>query len=489
MSNFLERIFHIKEKGSNIGKEILGGAITFIAICYILPVNAGILSAMGMSTAGVFAMTAILSCVVTLIMAFVANYPITLSTGMGLNAYLAYTLSGDLGFNTWQQRMILLTITGIIFFVFSLTPIRKIIIEAIPKKVQLIISMALGGFIALVGLKSSGIISANSSTLVQLTDFDNPGVVIALVGTFIGLAFMFCKNKMLSQLGIPAALVITAIAAVITTAILQNKGVDSEVITGTYNLPLLPWTKDANVSWGISGVDQVFAYGLLGKDAITGEALYSVKALGDDLVTIFTNPASYIAIFSLMFVNLFDTTATLLAVGSSAGFIDENGKMQNYRKAVIADATGALICGPCGTSTLTSFAESNIAIEMGARTGLAATTSALLFLLSAFIYPIFSIFTAGCVTAPALICVGVLIMFGAAKNLDFTDMSIAFVTFLTLLFTILTYSLSTGIGIGIISYIVICLAQRRYKEINIPLYAIGGLFIVSFILTALMKYV
>ena len=488
MSNFLERIFHIKEKGSNIGKEILGGAITFIAICYILPVNAGILNYMGMDTSGVFAMTAILSCVVTLIMAFVANYPITLSTGMGLNAYLAYTLSEGLGFNTWQQKMILLTITGIIFFIFSLTPIRKIIIEAIPKKVQLIISMALGAFIALVGLKSSSIISANSSTLVQLTDFDNPGVVIALVGTFIGLVFMFCKSKMLSQLGIPAALVITAIAAVIATAILQKNGVSAETITNTYKLPLLPWTKEAGVSWGISGVDQVFAYGLLGKDA-SGNALYSVKTLGNDLVTIFTNPASYIAIFSLMFVNLFDTTATLLAVGSSAGFIDENGKMQNYRRAVIADASGALICGPCGTSTLTSFAESNIAIEMGARTGLAAFTSAFLFLLSAFIYPIFSIFTAGCVTAPALICVGVLIMFGAGKNLDFKDMSIAFVTFLTLLFTILTYSLSTGIGIGIISYIVICLAQRKLKEINIPLYAIGALFIISFVLTALMKYV
>lgn len=483
MKGFLNKLFKINERGSSIGKELIGGAITFIAMCYILPVNTGILSDMGMNPAGIFAITALLSFAVTAIMALVANYPVALSAGMGLNAYLAYTLGPSFGFESWQQKMILLTIAGIIFFVFSLTPVRKIILEAIPKKLQLIISMALGGFIALVGLKGAGIISANGSTLVQLTNFDNPGALIAVLGTIIGLVLMFCKNKTLSSLAIPVALGVTAIAACIATGCLQANNVSVEQVQA-YNLPLLPWTKEANATFGISGIDKVFLYGLLDNSA-TG---YKAATLGEDIIKVVTNPTSYIAIFSLMFVNLFDTTATLLAVGSNAGIIDENGRINNYRKAVLADATGALVCGPMGTSTVTSFAESNVGIELGARTGLSALTTALLFLLSAFIFPVFSIFTAGCVTAPALICVGLLIISNAVKGLDFTDKAMTFVAFITLLFSVLTYSIANGIGFGIITYIVICLVSGRKKEVNIPLYIIAGLFVISFTLTAIMPY-
>ena len=184
---------------------------------------------------------------------------------------------------------------------------------------------------------------------------------------------------------------------------------------------------------------------------------------------------------------MFDTTATLLTVGHSTGIIDENGKIQNYRKAVLADATGAAICGPLGTSTVTSFAESNVGIEMGAKTGMSATVAALMFLASAFIYPIFSIFTAGCVTAPALICVGALIFVNNLKQLDFKeDPIIGFVAFVTIIFSILTYSISSGIGLGLISYCIIMLIAGKAKEVKLPIYIISGLFVVSFILTAVM---
>lgn len=474
-------MFHLKERKTNVKTEIIAGLITFIAMCYILPVNTSILGAMGMDKGGVFAMTALMSCAVTLIMALVANYPVVLSAGMGLNAYLAYTLGASLGFETWQQRMILLTIAGIIFFVFSLTPVRKILLEAIPKKLQLIISLALGGFIALVGLKSSGIVASNVSTIVSLGSFTNPGVVIALIGIFVTLLFMFAKNKTLSQLAIPFGLLITAVAASVTSMILRSTGATVNTITG-YNLPIMPWDPESGVSFGLSGIDKVFMYGLF--DTAGG---YTIEQFGNDIVKVLANPASYIAIFSLMFVNLFDTTATLLAVGTNAGIIDENGKMSNYRRAVLADATGALLCAPMGTSTLTSFAESNVGIEMGARTGLAALTAAGMFLLSSFIFPIFSIFTAGCVTAPALVSVGLLIISSSVKNLKFEERDIIFVAFITLLFTILTYSIATGIGFGVIAYIIIYLIQGKHKEITIPLYVIAALFIVSFVLTAVME--
>ena len=474
-------MFHLKERKTNVKTEIIAGLITFIAMCYILPVNTSILGAMGMDKGGVFAMTALMSCAVTLIMALVANYPVVLSAGMGLNAYLAFTLGNSLGFTSWQQKMILLTIAGIIFFVFSLTPVRKILLEAIPKKLQLIISLALGGFIALVGLKSSGIIASNVSTIVSLGSFTNPGVVIALIGIFVTLLFMFAKNKTLSQLAIPFGLLITAVAASVTSIILRSTGATVNTITG-YNLPIMPWDPESGVSFGLSGIDKVFMYGLF--DTAGG---YTIEQFGNDIVSVLANPASYIAIFSLMFVNLFDTTATLLAVGTNAGIIDENGKMSNYRRAVLADATGALLCAPMGTSTLTSFAESNVGIEMGARTGLAALTAAGMFLLSSFIFPIFSIFTAGCVTAPALVSVGLLIISSSVKNLKFEERDIIFVAFITLLFTVLTYSIATGIGFGVIAYIIIYLIQGKHKEITIPLYVIAGLFIVSFVLTAVME--
>lgn len=474
-------MFHLKERKTNVKTEIIAGLITFIAMCYILPVNTSILGDMGMDKGGVFAMTALMSCAVTLIMALVANYPVVLSAGMGLNAYLAFTLGASLGFTSWQQKMILLTIAGIIFFVFSLTPVRKILLEAIPKKLQLIISLALGGFIALVGLKSSGIVASNVSTIVSLGSFTNPGVVIALIGIFVTLLFMFAKNKTLSQLAIPFGLLITAVAASVTSIILRSTGATVNTITG-YNLPIMPWDPESGVSFGLSGIDKVFMYGLF--DTAGG---YSVEQFGNDIVSVLANPASYIAIFSLMFVNLFDTTATLLAVGTNAGIIDENGKMSNYRRAVLADATGALLCAPMGTSTLTSFAESNVGIEIGARTGLAALTAAGMFLLSSFIFPIFSIFTAGCVTAPALVSVGLLIISSSVKNLKFEERDIIFVAFITLLFTVLTYSIATGIGFGVIAYIIIYLIQGKHKEITIPLYVIAGLFIVSFVLTAVME--
>lgn len=490
MKKFIDKYFHISEKGSSLKTEIIGGLITFIAMCYILPVNASILSDMGMNSLGVFAMTAIVGAIVTLIMGIVANYPIVLSAGMGLNAYLAYTICGSAGY-TWQQGMILLTISGLLFFIFSLTPVRKIIIEAIPNDLKLIISSALGAFICFVGLRNSGII-IGGSTLVELGNLLNPSTIIALLSVLLCFGLMFSKRKMVSTLAIPISILVAAVVGVITSSIMIKTGnlvsTDSGWVYKTaagiidkldVKLPIAPWL-DESAKWGISGVQDVFAFGLL-KDSYTG------SDFGKDIVAVLSKPTSYIGIFSLMFVNLFDTTATLLAVGKNTGIIDEKGKVQNYQKAVLADAVGAGICGPLGTSTVTSFAESNVGVEMGAKTGFAAVTAGLLFLLSAFIYPVFSIFTAGSVTAPALVCVGAMIFVGNFKDINFKDRVAAFTGFITVIFSLLAYSIATGIGIGLISYVIMMFASGRRKEVGMPIYIIAILFIVSFALTAIMQ--
>lgn len=488
MSNFLEKIFKIKAKGSSIKNEVIGGLIVFISLCYVLPLNAAILSDMGMSKAGVFAMTAFVSSFVTIIMALVANYPVVLSSGMGLNAYIAYTIANSNGY-TWQQAMIILTISGIIFFIFSLTPIRKWIINAIPNSVKYVISAALGAFICFVGLKNSGVIVMNESTFVSLGNFANPATLISIFTALLCFGLMFSKKKILANLAIPICVLVAAIVGLITSIIMNSTGMlYLNEGTWTYGgylanenvaLPVIPWL-DPNVSFGLSGIQDVFLYGIFSTNGYSGEMFIS------DLRSVLTNPVSYIAIFSLMFVNLFDTTATLLAVGRNVGIIDQNGQMLKYREAVIADASGALICGPLGTSTVTSFAESNIGVEMGARTGLCAFVASLLFLLSAFIYPIFSVFTAGCVSAPALICVGALIFVNNFKEIDFKDNILVFTGFVTVIFTLLTYSIANGIGMGLITLIIMLLFSGRKKEINITVIVIAILFLVSFVLTAVL---
>lgn len=485
----LEKIFGLKQHNASLKTEIIGGLVTFVAMCYILPINASILGQSGMDPAGVFTMTAIISFIVTMIMGMVANYPIVLSAGMGLNAYFTYTLCMQVGFS-WQESMMVLTIAGLLFFAFSLTPVRKMIIEAIPADLKAIISCALGVFIAFVGLRNSGII-VGGATLVELGNFANPGMLIAILTVILCFGLMFIKNKTVSNLAIPIAILIAAIAGVTVSTIMINNG--SIVETGglyvyqggaldgqTTTLPIAPWISGEKWGLQVDGVRNVFFYGLLSDGGSFN--------FGESLVKVLTTPATYVAIFSLMFVNLFDTTATLLAVGKNTGIIDENGKMQNYRRAVLADATGALICAPMGTSTVTSFAESNVGVSMGAKTGLAAVVAALMFLLSAFIYPVFSIFTAGSVTAPALVCVGAMIFVGNFKDINLKDPVSGFTAIITVLFALLSYSIANGIGIGLICYVVMMLFSKRAKEVQLPIYIIAGLFVVSFAMNTIMQF-
>lgn len=486
--------FHLRERKTSIKTELIAGLITFLAMVYILPVNAGILSAtdgIGMDYSGVFAATALISALVTILMGMLANVPIALSAGMGMNAFLSYTVGNAMGFS-WHESMILLTVSGIIFFIISVTKVRQWIIEKFPKDLKLIISAGLGAFICFVGLANGGIIQAGSGTLVGLGDLANPAVIIALVGVIIVIGLMFVKKKAISRMAIPITLLATAIiATIISTSMFNTGGVATLADLG--GLPVAPWDagslqaldpKFTAQQWGISGLQNVLFFGVF-----ASPEFQATQGFGQMLGNVFSNPATYIAIFSLTFVNLFDTTATMLAIGGKTGLIDEQGHMINGRRVIIADAVGSLVCAPLGTSTVTAFAESGVAVELGARTGLSAVITGLCFLVATFISPVFSFFSAGCVTAPALVAVGALIFAENFKEINWKDFAIPIIAFISVILMVLTYSLSHGLGIGLICYVVVMLFSGRYKELNPMLYIIAGLFLVSFILDPVLKQI
>lgn len=487
--NFLNKLFHFDEKQASLKSEIIGGIITFIAMCYVLPVVAANLSGAGMDKQGVFVVTAFLTAIISLVMGLVGNYPIALSAGMGLNAYVAFTLSSS--FEHWEQRMILLTVCGIVFFVLSLTPIRKWIIDAIPKDIKCVISAALGGFLFFVGLKNSGIIVSDGGTLVKLGNFADPAMLIAILAIFVTVGLMFSKNKILKTMAIPFGILFAAIAGLTSSLIMTSSGA-MEVVNGVgiyqfgkleglaSGLPIAPWLVNGMKFADLAPMKNVMFYGLL-RDSYSGQDFAS------DLGTVFSNPVSYVAIFSIVFVNLFDTTATYLSVSDKVGILDEEGKIVNYRRTVLADSLGSLFAGPFGTTTIEPLAESNVGISTGAKTGLATCFTALMFALSAFIYPVFSIFTANSVTAPALAGIGLIIMMSSLSQLNFKKPEVIVVSMITLIFSILCYSISNGIGFGLISYCIIKIIKGKYQEVGLPIYIITGLFIIAFIAEAIVN--
>lgn len=453
----MEKIFKIRQRGSNILQELLSGFIVFLAMIYILPVNSSILAAGGGNEGAVFIATALTSGICCFIMGLYANLPIALSAGMGLNAYLAFTVCTSLGYS-FNEGLFLVFVSGILFLILSLTPLREKLINAIPKSLKYAVSAGLGAFICFVGLKMSGIIKADSSTLVTLGDFNNPPVLLALFGILLTLVLMQIKGK-IGKLAIVISMFITAIIGLILG------------LCNVSGMPKLVWSNTfSNYKVFFQNVGKCFS---------------------DDTFKVLLKPESYAVIFSLIFVNLFDTTATLIAVGDKVGVFDENNNMIGGKKAIIADAIGAFICAPLGTSTVTSFAESTVGAESGAKTGLSACMTGLLFILSTFLYPLFSIF-AGVeggytpITSLALVAVGCL-MFSNLKNIDWDDSIIVITTFLIVILMVLCYSVSDGLGLGMIAYCLMMIIAKRYKEVPLPIYIITVFFIINYVVKVIIS--
>ncbi|WP_050636262.1 NCS2 family permease [Candidatus Stoquefichus sp. SB1] len=420
----LEKIFKLKEKGTTVKTEILAGVTTFLAMAYILAVNPQMLGETGMSVQGVFLATAISSAVATIVMGLLANYPVALSAGMGVNALFTYTICFSMGLS-YQGALACVFVSGIIFLIISITGLRKMIINAIPAQLKLAIGAGIGFFIAFIGLKNAGIIVASEATAVALGNLKDPAVILAVFGILITIVLLAKK--------VPAAvfygLLITAVAGVVAG------------LCGIKGMPQLPS--------GIVSVD--FDFSLIG-------------AFASGMEELLAHPSCLVAIFSLLFVDFFDTAGTLVAVTNRANLIDENGELENVDKALLADSIGTVFGATMGTSTVTSFVESTSGVEVGGRTGLTAITTGILFLLSVFFSPLLSCVTSA-VTAPALVVVGIL-MAQQLKGIDWDNIVYAASGFMTVIFMILAYSISDGIAIGFITYALTMVGVGKAKEVK-----------------------
>ena len=434
----LEKIFKLQEKGTTVKTEILAGVTTFLAMAYILAVNPAMLGETGMSVQGVFLATAIISAVATIIMGLIANYPVALSAGMGVNALFTYTICGTMGLS-YKGALACVFVSGIIFVVISVTGLRRMIINAIPAQLKLAIGAGIGFFIAFIGLKNAGIIIASPATFVSLGDFTQPAVILAIFGILVTILLLSRK--------VPAAvfygLLVTAVAGIIAG------------LCGIKGMPTLPnAVVSAEFDFSLVGV---FASGM------------------DELLS---HPSCFVAIFSLLFVDFFDTAGTLVAVANRANLIDDKGELENVERALLADSIGTVFGSVMGTSTVTSFVESTSGVEVGGRTGLTALTTGILFLLSVFFSPLLAAVTSA-VTAPALVVVGIL-MAQQLKGIDWDNFVYAASGFMTVLFMILAYSISDGIAIGFITYALTMVGVGKAKEVK-PIVWVLVVFFVIFL--------
>ncbi len=426
----------LAKKGTSIRTEIVAGITTFLAMAYILAVNPSILSASGMDAGAVFTATALSACIATLVMGIVANLPFALAPGMGLNAFLAYTVVIQMGY-TWQFALTAVFVEGIIFLLLTFFNVREAIVNSIPANLKKAISVGIGLFIAFIGLQNAGIVIDDGATLVSLANWTKtPTALVAIIGLIITAILVAHDVKGALLLGM-----------VISTVIGIPFGV-TKYAGGSYLPPSLAPTF-MKFEWS--------------------------HVLSADFLVI---------MFTFLFVDMFDTVGTLIGCATKADMVLENGTIPNCKEALFADAVGTTVGAMLGTSTVTTFVESSTGVVAGGRTGVTAIVSAALFFLSLFLSPLFlSIPSAA--TAPALILVGFYMM-SPVKEIDFEDPSEGIPAFLTILFMICAYSISDGIMFGIISYVIIKLCKKEFKSIGIPTIVVALLFVFKIVIDSIV---
>ncbi len=453
----LERLFKLKQHNTNVKTEIIAGITTFMTMAYILAVNPSILSNTGMDATAVLIATCIASFVGTVCMALMANLPFALSAGMGLNAFMAYTVCGVMGY-PWQVAVLAVFIEGIIFIILSLTNIREAIFNAIPLQLKTAVSVGIGLFIAFIGLQNANL-SVAGNTLVTIVDFtenfNTVGIsaLLALIGTLI-TAVLYIKN-------VKGSILIGIIATWCLGMLCQ--------VCGLY----IP-----SAEAGFYSLYPAFAFTDFSKLGGTFGQCFNFAAIKDAGVTIFN---FIVIMFSFLFVDLFDTLGTLIGVSSKANMLDEKGRLPKIKPALLADAIATSAGAILGTSTTTTFVESASGVAAGGRTGLTSLTTAVLFLASMFLAPIFTAIPSFA-TAPALIIVGFL-MFSNVSNLKLTsdNYTTAIPAYLCIIAMPLFYSIAEGISIGIISYVIINLVCKKWKDISPIIYVLSVLFILKYI--------
>ncbi|MDY4609051.1 MAG: NCS2 family permease [Sphaerochaetaceae bacterium] len=426
----MEKLFKLSERNTSLKTELIAGLTTFLTMAYILIVNPLILSDAGMDMGAVFTATALSSAIATLVMAFMANLPFALAPGMGLNAFLAYTVVLGMGYS-WQFALTAVFVEGIIFIILTIFNIREAIVNSIPANLKNAISVGIGLFIAFIGLQNAGII-IDGSTLVGLGDITKGAPLVAVIGLVITGILLAYKVRGALLIGIIATTIIGIPFGVTTYA------------GGNYVPPSL-----APTFW------QFEFHNILSLDFL-------------------------IVMFTFLFVDMFDTVGTLIGCATKANMIQEDGSIPNCKEALFADAIGTTVGAILGTSTVTTFVESSSGVAEGGRTGLTALVVAILFLVSLFLSPLFlSIPSAA--TAPTLILVG-LFMISPVKNINFEDYTESIPAFLCIIFMPLAYSIADGIMFGILSWIILKLCTGKAKQITPMTIIIAVLFLLKIII-------
>ena len=426
VSESLDRFFEISGRGSTISTEVKGGVLIFLSMVYIIAVNTGMMVAAGMEESACYTATIVMAIIGTLLMALYAKFPVAQAPLMGVNAFFAYTIAGTMRFS-WQEALVAVLISGVIFFVIAITGVRKRVLDQIPASLRFGITAGIGCFIVFIGLQNAGLI-ADSTTLVGIGDFSDPAVILAF--------FCIILTLFLYAMRVPGAVFFGMIVTAVIGVAIGVIPLPGELVS----MPAMPPVGDF-------------------MDGISSNLL-SVDFL--------------VAVISLAFVQFFDSTGTLMATGERAGILDENGNVKCDR-ALNADSATSVISGLVGATPTGSFAESTVGIEAGARTGLAALTVACLFAVALFVGPAFSVIGYSC-TVGAMVIVGAA-MITQLKGVTWDDWPTAVAVMATVIIMILTYSITDGIVFGILFYCVCMLGARRWREISPIIYGLAVLFV------------
>lgn len=454
----LDKIFHLKENHTDVKTEVIAGITTFMTMAYILAVNPNILEASGMDRGAIFTATALASFIATCLMALLSNYPFVLAPGMGLNAYFAYTVVLGMGYS-WQQALAAVFVEGLIFILLSLTNVREAIFNSIPMNLKHAVSVGIGLFIAFIGLQNAKIVINNDSTLVGVFSFKGS----AQNGTF-------------NSEGIT---VLLALIGVLITAVLLVKNVKGSILWGI----LITWLLGIVCQFtGLYKPNPELGFFSLLPDFSRGISVPSMAPTFMKMDFSIVLSLDFVVImFAFLFVDMFDTLGTLIGVASKADMLDKDGKLPRIKGALLSDAVGTSVGAVCGTSTVTTFVESASGVAEGGRTGLTALVAGLLFGLSLFLSPIF-LAIPSFATAPALIVVGFMMLTSITK-IDFNDYTEAIPCFIAIIAMPFMYSISEGIAMGVISYVVINLisGKAKDKKISVLMYVLAVLFVLKYI--------
>ena len=429
----MEKLFQLQQRGTNVRRELMAGLTTFLTMAYILAVNPGMLSMTGMPIGGVFTATALASAIACVCMAFLANLPVALAPGMGLNAFFTFSVVMGMGYS-WQLALTAVFLEGILFIFLSIFNVRKAIIEAIPSNLKKAVAVGIGLFIALIGFANAGIVVNDGGTVIGLTqNLASPAPLLAFVGLVIIIVLYSLKVPGSILIGILATTVIGIISGV--TAIPQG------------------W-----VPVSLPAAPLLFKF-----------EFHNVLTL--KFFTVF---------FTFLFVDIFDTVGTLVGVSTQAGLIDKDGNIPKVNQALLSDSIGTVAGAALGTSTVTSYVESTAGVAAGGRTGLTALSTGALFLLALVLSPVFLLIP-GFATAPALIFVGYLMM-APVVQIDFKDPTEGIPAFLAIVMMPFAYSIADGIQYGILSYVLLKAVTGKFKEIPIVTWVLFVVFAIKLFL-------